>query len=1046
MRRSFINRLAGLCQGFVLVMLVIACNSAFAEKLPVKTYTTADGLLRDVASCIVQDSRGFLWFCTSDGLSRFDGYGFTNYTTDDGLPHRVVNGFLEARDGVYWVATNDGLARLNPKGQRGPFNGIRNHDEAMFLTYKPQDNETVKSIEVLFQDARGKLWCGTDDGLYWFEQRDGGVVFHPVELPNAKADLSSVVLAIADDKSGRLWVGTDGHGLYSILPNGQIEHYTDKEGLPSKNVTSLLLDQEGTLWVGMSTNGGLCRLVAEPTPNRRVVSRCYTKRDGLAANWIRDIYQTSDRTLWLSTTNGITIFNQNAGRNEPQFRAYGAAQSLCDGEAWATREDRDGNIWVSTSCGVKKITRSGLVCFSQTDGLASLFVNGIFTSHSGELFVVTKQAFNVRNQTGGVVHSINRWDGGRFTFRTPRLPEGVGTSWGGGQIVVQDRARDWWLPGDQHAVYRFPKTDDLSQLAGIKPQAIGIPGKEVFRIYEDSRSDVWISTTQGGAPLRWERATQTIREYGSQIASKGTATCFAEDTAGNLWAGFDYGEAKLARYRDERFDVISSDEIRATGGFVSLLFDHVGRLWFATRVRGVGRIDNPNTDPLQIVWYSRSKGLSTDGTTCLVEDKFGGIYVGHGRGVDRIEPSSGQIKHFTTADGLPQGAIQFAARDAEGTLWFASYGGGLARLVPELDKPRQAPNILLTGLRVAGEKRPVSEFGEAVLPELELDSTQRQVGADFLGLGASLGEELKYQYKLEDAQRDWSEPTTQRSVDFANLAPGTYRLLVKAVTAEGTESASPAVFAFTILSPIWQRWWFVTLAATFVGLLIYGIYRYRLARLIELERVRLAIAADLHDDIGASLSRMAILSEVVKRQIANSDQQSVPLLSDIAESARGLVGSMRDIVWAIDPRRDDLSSVVFRIRQFASDVLEAKGIKWDFHTPAELEKVKLGPDQRRHIFLFFKEAITNVARHSDSSTAYLSIDIQHTHLIGEVRDDGRGFALADPEQVPADGRGGHGLENIRRRVGQLRGVLTINSLPGEGTHLKLTIPLKKSPA
>src|SRR5215475_7639964 len=140
---------------FCIPILLFLAITAHGERLPVKTYTTVDGLLRDSASCLVQDSRGFLWFCTSDGLSRFDGYGFTNYTTGDGLPHRVVNDFLETRAGVYWVATNDGLARFNPKGQRSPSTG----NAALFVTYWPENNERSKVINVLFEDRRGKLWC-----------------------------------------------------------------------------------------------------------------------------------------------------------------------------------------------------------------------------------------------------------------------------------------------------------------------------------------------------------------------------------------------------------------------------------------------------------------------------------------------------------------------------------------------------------------------------------------------------------------------------------------------------------------------------------------------------------------------------------------------------------------------------------------------------------------------------------------------------------------------------------------------------------------------
>lgn len=540
--------------------------------------------------------------------------------------------------------------------------------------------------------------------------------------------------------------------------------------------------------------------------------------------------------------------------------------------------------------------------------------------------------------------------------------------------------------------------------------------------------------------LKWERPTGTIHDYGNEVESF-AASCFAEDKDAALWIGFAYDD-KLVRYKDGRFTILPTNGEQSGGAINSLYFDHAGRLWLSSSLNGVGRVDDPNAgEQLKVVWYNRRTGMATDSILGLTEDNFGRIYAGHGRGVDRIDPNTGQIKHYTTADGLPPGAIYIAARDQQGALWFG--GWGLARLVPEPDKPRHVPNILLTGLRVGGVRQPVSELGEGTLAELTLDSSQTQVSVDFLGLGASLGEELKYQYKLEGGQSDWSEPTSQRTVDFAKLAPGAYRFLVKAVTAEGTESEEPAVFAFTIPRPVWQRWWFLFIVTAILAATLYALYRYRVARLVELERIRTRIASDLHDDIGASLSRMAILSEVVKRQVASISGESVPLLADIAESARELTGSMRDIVWAIDPRRDDLGSVVSRIREFASDVFESKGINWDFHAPQDVDNIQLGPDQRRHVLLFFKEAINNVVRHSDSGAVKLSVDVSYNNLIGEVRDDGRGFVVPPEGQAPADGRGGHGLENMRRRVRQLGGVLKIDSAPGQGTYVTLTIPLKR---
>ena len=236
--------------------------------------------------------------------------------------------------------------------------------------------------------------------------------------------------------------------------------------------------------------------------------------------------------------------------------------------------------------------------------------------------------------------------------------------------------------------------------------------------------------------------------------------------------------------------------------------------------------------------------------------------------------------------------------------------------------------------------------------------------------GAVLGRAVSFavwltvcsQAVYEGSDTDWSLSTEQRSVNYARLAAGSYRFMVRAITRQGIAS-EPAVFEFRILPPIWQRWWFLTVAAVLIEMVIYAAYRYRVAWLIELQRVRTRIATDLHDDIGSSLSRMAILSEVVKRQIRRASQESVPLLTEIADTARGLVDGMSDIVWSIDPRRDDLSSLVYRIPQFASDVLEAKGIAWDFHIPSDPGRVKLTPEQRRHIYLIFKEAINNIVRH-----------------------------------------------------------------------------------
>ena len=260
------------------------------------------------------------------------------------------------------------------------------------------------------------------------------------------------------------------------------------------------------------------------------------------------------------------------------------------------------------------------------------------------------------------------------------------------------------------------------------------------------------------------------------------------------------------------------------------------------------------------------------------------------------------------------------------------------------------------------------------------------------------------------------------------------------------------ILSFGIASPVYRRWWFIVLIVAVVAALGVYAYRQRVRRSLEIERIRTRIAADLHDDIGASLSRMAILIEVVKQEgrqsgyLNGSGVRSTQMLTEIADSARDLVDSMSDIVWSIDPQRDELGQVVTRTRQFAADLFDAQAIEWQFIASAELEKTKLDPEQRRHMFLIFKEALNNIARHAGAKTVSMSLTIRGNQLLAEITDDGCGFTPQPAETavtVVPKSRGGNGLGNMHARAAELGGKLTIDSAPGKGTRLILSLPLKR---
>jgi signal transduction histidine kinase len=341
---------------------------------------------------------------------------------------------------------------------------------------------------------------------------------------------------------------------------------------------------------------------------------------------------------------------------------------------------------------------------------------------------------------------------------------------------------------------------------------------------------------------------------------------------------------------------------------------------------------------------------------------------------------------------------------------------------------------LLSELHIAGVAQAVSDLGETEVGRLELAANQNQLQADFFSPNFRSGEVPRYQYLLQGADRDWSAPTLQRSVNYGNLKPGSYRFMVRAINGDGLTSPTPAIVSFTILPPLWARWWFLTVTFLLVGGAAFMLYRYRVRQLLELERVRIRIATDLHDDIGASLSQIAILSEVVHQQLDSSNARVTEPLAKISSASHELVDSMSDIVWAINPRRDRLRDLLQRMRRFASDILTARNIAFTFRVPAPEHDMKIGTDLRRQVFLIFKESVNNVVRHSACSEAEIEFEIERDRLMLRVSDNGRGFT--------ANGDGdGHGLTSMRARAKEMGGTLSVNSIAGQGTTVLLQVPL-----
>jgi signal transduction histidine kinase len=463
-----------------------------------------------------------------------------------------------------------------------------------------------------------------------------------------------------------------------------------------------------------------------------------------------------------------------------------------------------------------------------------------------------------------------------------------------------------------------------------------------------------------------------------------------------------------------------------------LFLDREGRLWIATSEGGLARIDDPTAKRPHLITYTTRDGLASNQVNCVTQDNPGHIYVGTGRGLDRLEPMTGRIKHYTMGDGLANNFVNVSFRDREGALWFGTLQG-LSRLIAQQPSAGPAPPVFIGALRVAGTPQSIDDLGQREVSGLEFGSTQSQVQIDYFGI--AFGDALRYRYQLEGASGNSSQATDQRSITFANLAPGAYRFRVDALTSEGVVSASPAIVSFRILPPVWQRWWFLTAATTLSGLLIAFVYRSRVTHLLALERVRMGIATDLHDDIGSNLSQIAILSEVARRKIGPDDSPAAGPLDLIANLSRASVDSMSDIVWATNPDKDWATNLVTRMRNLANEVLAARDIDFAFDVTGETQ-ARLDAQLRRQVFLVFKESLNNVVRHSGSTRVDITLHLDHDTLVLRVSDHGRGFDAAAASD-------GHGLASMRGRAASVGGRLDVVTSSSGGTCLTLTAPRRR---
>jgi ligand-binding sensor domain-containing protein/signal transduction histidine kinase len=994
--------------GTLLPLGILLPFLSLGQQHPIRTYTVADGLAEDRVNSIVADSRGYIWIATGGGLSRFDGYRMKTYGTDDGLPYRTIHALLEMPSGAYLVGTLHGLCRLE-NGSARPF------------TAYPVEGQ-APSVEAFLKDPSGRILMATSIGVF---ESAGGMSFRKLPLNQALGDR---IVALASDRDGNIWISSE-TALAILGPHGELAVFQPGRGLPPQvgHAAAMVEQPQGRMWA--ATNAGLA-LFDRPHGGAWRFERLFTLADGLAGNDITAIETDGAGRLWLGTSDGISQFAPD-GPLPPHFENLGMAQGLSARVVTTLARDPAGNMWAGTeNAGVMRIARHGFLTYRTEDGLADERILQVLEGRDGELLAISQS-------DKPPYRSVGVFDGVGFRSFVPGIMSSD-FAWGWQQVLVHARSGEWWAASG-HGLLRY-RPGKAATLAAAQP--VRYAGHWVFRIMEDSRGGIWASAISklGRELMYWDAASQALSWFCADGTTAAQPCLFselvgalAEDSAHNIWMGL--WDGGLLRYASGSFTRFGTSDGLPPGGIRSLFSDCRGRLWIGAG-GGLALLASPAAPHPHFEIYNQKRGLSSNSVLCIAEDLSGRLYLGTARGVDRLDPATGRIRHFSSLDGVPYGGFTSAIRDRSGAIWFGSRSG-LLRLLPEAEPPSAPvpPQVLITGLQAGGEDYALSQLGEERIAGLRLPASRNRIQVDFVAPGYESTEDLRYSFQLAGADTAWSEPRAQHSVDYRNLGAGSYRFLVKAVDPEGRESERSAEVAFTILPPLWKRWWFEAALVAAAIALGYSLHAYRLAHILAMERMRTAIATDLHDDIGSSLAQIAVLSDVAQMGASRGTAGGRPM-ARIGEVARELTGSLNDIVWSIRSGDETLESLTRRMREFAEEFLEAAGIEFSWQASAP-PKLKITLNSRRQIFLIFKECLHNIVKHSGCRSASVTFHVKDREAVLTVSDNGKGWK--------GQSMAGNGLANMRRRAAALGGGVEFGDAPRGGCQVTLRLPVRKRP-
>lgn len=930
---------------------------AEGQILPFRNYSIELGLSESVAHTIIQDHRGYIWVGTGYGLNRFDGKRFRQYYTEDGLANNRVHSIFQDSKMSIWVGTETGISVLEPD---------------TLITPAVVQRLNGYAILDIFEDQSGNYWFGTDTAGLWRLDAMGQLTsIHELEnLPLVS------VRSIQQDETGRIWIGSR-EGLVRICDD-EVYHYSSAKGYPDLQIRDLKIDEFGRIWIGSRT--GLVRY------EKGVISR-FGREDGLADARIQSITVESYDRVWLGTESGISLFNGT------EFRNFSREQGVPALIIYSSMKDLEGNIWFGTLGGgitvyVGDITES----YTIDNGLTNNVVTGFTEDASGRIWIATYGGGVLRREEGHF--SVFQEQEGLIDNKVYAL-------------YADSDERIWAGTREGISIYSNGRFESLTDEQ--------FPFRVVRRIVEDPGSGAfWIGTYNDGLIYLTEDG---FTQY--HIANG-----FLHDTVmdvkldpDGVWWFATYGG--VAFYDGHEFGSLTIADGLPSNGVIHVHIDHNGDKWFST-FNGVARYNGERVDVLPEFQLAEKISYFT------IQDRLNRFWIGTNFGIFRADPEIlfhsddhserlGGIRLFNKNQGLIANELNAGASllASDGSIWLGTVEG-LSHFFPERTRSNyHQPGIGFEEVMISGRM---------MNPErrVQVRHDRNFLQFEFNGLSYEAPDQIVYRYQLRGFDADWNY-TRDNILRYPSLPAGEYLFEVFAYNADGVRSADSAQYLFRIMPPFYFQWWFILLAVLLIVTMITLYLRYfGIRKQVDIERMRVQIASDLHDDVGSSLTELALQTDFLQAGDVNSEVRAT--LRQLGEQSRKIVSSLDDIVWSIDSRNDTAGDLTDRMQDYVNQIFATGNTEIHYHFDKLRMNEKLPVDVKENVYLIFKEAINNIIKHSSATR----VDI-HFSFSGKRYE----LVIADNGATKKnDRKSGQGLRNIKMRADRIGSEVEITDQNG----------------